>query len=286
MSFIDDLREEPWDVAEIPPGRVNLLDQGVITLLGLKRMESEALFVSSEGIGTLRETLKVDFAGKERYWLLARKINGVIRRVLLDVLKPPACSVEEPCISCPVCSLLGGLNPRRGRTQALFARLKMQDLISIEGYHYDEKFRIRLDERRLVEGRGTTPFQEVVVPPGTRFPFVVRLFKPTKFDLAAFLCANAVSDTLGYGNYTKLRGDASTDWHIMAEGVAFLSAFDLLSSLDTGRSIADWVGQYLESPRGLVREVISGDALTAIAESLISWFSEKYDITFAVSAEE
>lgn len=282
MSFIDNLREKPWSRSEIPEGRINLLNEGVITLFGFKTMQSEALFVSGEGIGTLRETSKVTFAGKERYWLLARKVNGVIRRVLLDGLNPNNCSVEAPCTECSVCLLLGGLSAERGKNQASFARVKLQDLISIEPYEYEEKFRIRLDEKDLVAGKGTTPFQEVVVPPGTRFPFLVRLFKPTRFDLAAFLYANAASDSLGYGNYTKLRGDATTSWLVITEGLAFISIFEFLSSLDTGANTEDWVKSFMASPKGIVGEIISGGDLAAQSDTLIQWFTKSYKITMKV----
>jgi len=277
MTFIRSLKEGPWRFGEIPSGRINLLKEGVITLFGIKRLESEALFVSNEGIGTLRETSKVVFAGKERYWLLARKVNGVIRRVLLDAVNPPNsnCSVDNPCIECPVCLMLGGLSAERGKNQAVFARVKLQDLISVEPYEYDEKFRVRLNEKVLTAGEGTVPFQEVVVPPGTRFPFIVRIFKPNRFDLAAFLYANKIADALGYGNYTKLRGDVSTEWKFIADGMAFISAFDFLSQLDLGTKPDAWVKDFISSPKGVVREIISGEDCKQVEEDLISWFVDK-----------
>ncbi len=282
MTFIDGLKEGPWRLDEIPPGRINLLKEGVITLFGIKRLESEALFVSSEGIGTLRETSKVVFAGKERYWLLARKVNGVIRRVLLDALNPSNCSVDNPCIECPVCLMLGGLSAERGKNQAVFARVKLQDLISVEPYEYDEKFRVRLNEKVLTAGEGTVPFQEVIVPPGTRFPFIVRIFKPTRFDLAAFLYANKIADALGYGSYTKLRGDVSTEWKFIADGMAFISVFDFLSQLDLGTEPDVWVKDFVSSPKGIVREIISGKDCKTIEEGLISWFVEKHGVKLGV----
>src|SRR5207249_8259740 len=98
-----------------------------MTLCGIKRLESEALFVSSEGGGTLRETAKVTFAGRERYWWLARKVAGVLRRVMLAELNPPDCTVDKPCINCSVCALLGGLNPDKDKPKSIASRVKLQD---------------------------------------------------------------------------------------------------------------------------------------------------------------
>jgi len=59
---------EEWAIGDLIGTRINLMREGIVTLVGVKKLESEALFVSSEGGGTLRETTKVEFAGKERYW--------------------------------------------------------------------------------------------------------------------------------------------------------------------------------------------------------------------------
>lgn len=228
MNFIHDLQRE-WQVEQLfkSPGRINMLREGVVTLIGIKRLESEALFVSSEGGGTLRETAKVDFAGQERYWWLARKVAGVMRRVLLSELQPKECTVDEPCVNCQVCGLLGALNTKANR--ALSSRVKLQDLISVEPYVYDEKFRVRLPEDPNDPKTGNpTPFQEIIVPPGTHFPFIVRIVKPSQFDLGAFLYANQVADAIGYGNYSKLRGNATTQWIAILDGFAFTSVHDLL----------------------------------------------------------
>ena len=228
-TFVEQLPAR-WEISQLfaTPGRINMLREGVVTLVGVKRLESEALFVSSEGGGTLRETAKVDFAGKERYWWLARKVAGVVRRVMLAELGVQGCTVDRPCINCRVCGLLGGLNT--DTNQALASRVKLQDLISVEEYEYDEKFRVRQPDDPNVGN--PTLFQEVIVPPGTRFPFIVRIVKPSRFDLGAFLYANHIADGLGYGNYSKLRGDASTRWLVAFDGFAHVSAYDLLAGGD------------------------------------------------------
>jgi hypothetical protein len=58
-TFIEQLPAR-WEISQLfaTPGRINMLREGVVTLVGVKRLESEALFVSSEGGGTLRETAK------------------------------------------------------------------------------------------------------------------------------------------------------------------------------------------------------------------------------------
>ena len=267
-SFIDRLPTK-WEISELleTPGRINMLREGVITLVGVKRLESEALFVSSEGGGTLRETAKISFANKDRYWWLARKVAGVVRRVMLSELDVQDCTVDAPCIACPVCALLGGLNTNSN--QAIVSRLKLQDLISIEEYEYDEKFRIRQPDDP--NNGNPTPFQEVIVPPGTRFPFIVRMVKPSRFDLGAFVYANGIADGLGYGNYSKLRGDASTRWLAIFDGFAHVSAYELLTHGDEITAQTDRL--ISETPGPVNREnTLTGDEL----DSLVwQWTSSK-----------
>ena len=267
-TFIDRLPAQR-DIPELlaTPGRINMLREGVITLVGVKRLESEALFVSSEGGGTLRETAKVSFAGKERYWWLARKIAGVIRRVMLAESNIQDCTVDAPCIDCPVCGLLGGLNT--DNNQAIVSRVKLQDLISIEEYEYDEKFRIRQPDD---PNKGNpTPFQEVIVPPGTRFPFIVRIVKPSRFDLGAFIYSNGIADGLGYGNYSKLRGDANTRWLAIFDGFAHVSAYELLAN---GDEITTQIARLISETPGPVnrQNTLAGEEL----DSLVwQWTSSK-----------
>ena len=273
-TFIDQLPAK-WDISELlkTPGRINMLREGVITLVGVKRLESEALFVSSEGGGTLRETAKVNFANKERYWWLARKTAGVIRRVMLSELDVQGCTVDKPCIDCPVCGLLGGLNTDNNR--AIVSRVKLQDLISIEEYEYDEKFRIRQPDDP--NNGNPTPFQEVIVPPGTRFPFIVRMVKPSRFDLGAFVYANAIADGLGYGNYSKLRGDASTRWLAIFNGFAHISAYELLTQ---GDEIDTQIARLVAVTPGPVNRenTLTGDELDSLVgqwtSSKEAWISE------------
>jgi hypothetical protein len=257
---------ERWQLSDLGGTRINLMREGVLTLVGVKKLESEALFVSSEGGGTLRETAKVEFAGKERYWWLARKVNGVIRRVLLSELDIPNCTVDNPCVQCEVCLLMGGLNTQNNK--ALFSRIKLQDLISVQEHVYDEKFRVRLPDDPTDPKANPTPFQEVIVPPGTEFPFIVRLIKPSQRDLALFLFANRIADGLGYGNYSKLRGDATTSWLLLANGFVHLSVHDLLERADTA-TIKAQVETFAGHPVGVKPDqALTGDSLKEAVEEL------------------
>ena len=246
MSFIEQLPEK-WETEQLfaTPGRINMLRERVVTLIGIKRLESEALFISSEGGGTLRETAKVNFAGEERYWWLARKVAGVLRRVLLSELDIQDCTIDKPCISCSVCGLLGGLNTDTNKS--LHSRVKLQDLISVQTYEYDEKFRVRQPDDPNKDN--PVPYQEVIVPPGTLFPFIVRMVKPSRHDIGAFLYANGLADGLGYGNYSKLRGDATTQWIAIFDGFAYASAYDLLSN---GNDLVGAMNAIAENPSGPV----------------------------------
>lgn len=267
-TFIEQLPTR-WEISQLfaTPGRINMLREGVVTLVGVKRLESEALFVSSEGGGTLRETAKVTFAGKERYWWLARKVAGVVRRVMLSELSVQGCTVDRPCIDCPVCGLLGGLNTDTNR--ALASRVKLQDLISVEQYEYDEKFRVRQPDDPNVTH--PTPFQEVIVPPGTRFPFIVRIVKPSCFDVGALLYTNRIADGLGYGNYSKLRGDASTRWLAIFDGFAHVSAYNLLAD---GDDVEAKIKALADAPPGPVNKAntLTGEALEELVRQ---WTSSK-----------
>ena len=268
MTFLDQMPQQ-WTISNLleTPGRINMLREGVVTLVGVKRLESEALFVSSEGGGTLRETAKVNFAGRERYWWLARKFAGVLRRVMLSEIQAPDCTVDKPCINCAVCALLGGLNPEKEKPKAIASRLKLQDLISVEEYEYDEKFRIRQPDDPNVGN--PVPFQEVIVPPGTHFPFIVRMVKPSRFDVGAFLYANRLADGLGYGNYSKLRGDASTEWLAIFNGFAHVSAYDLLAN---GDDLHAAIEALIAHPHGPVEGVIIGEELKTL---VADWTSHK-----------
>jgi hypothetical protein len=267
-TFIGKLQEN-WQVSDLlkTPGRINMLREGVVTLIGIKRLESEALFVSSEGSMALRETSKVNFAGRERYWWLARKFAGVLRRVLLAELRIEKCTVDKPCIDCEVCGLLGGLDPKKeGDNKAIQSRLKLQDLISVQEYEYDEKFRVRQPDDQNKEN--PTPFQEVIVPPGTCFPFIVRIIKPSKFDIGAFLYANQIADGLGYGNYSKLRGNATTNWVAIFNGFAHVSVYDVLSK---GGELEKEMDAFAQTPKKPVTDILKGEELT----NVINWANLK-----------
>lgn len=266
-TFIDDM-PKTWAVRDLSDTRISLMREGVVTLVGIKKLESEALFVSSEGGGTLRETAKVEFAGKERYWWIARKVNGVIRRALLSQLDIKNCSVDEPCIKCEVCALLGGLNT--ATNESLYSRVKLQDLISLQPFVYDEKFRVRLPDNTTDPSANPTPFQEVVVPPGTMFPFITRIIKPSQRDLALFLFGNRIADGLGYGNYSKMRGDATTNWMVLSNGFLHVSVHDLLEKTDeSGSRLEDQIELVAQKSSGVDKDkILTGDALNNVVEKL------------------
>jgi len=257
---------EKWVITDLRGTRINLMREGVVTLVGVKKLESEALFVSVEGGSALRETAKVDFAGRERYWWIARKVNGVIRRVLLSQLNIPNCTVDEPCVQCEVCALLGGLNTNTN--ESLFSRTKLQDLISVQEYVYDEKFRVRLPDDPTDPNANPVPFQEVIVPPGTEFPFIVRIIKPSRRDLALFLFGNQIADGLGYGNYSKLRGDATTHWLLLANGFLHISAHDLLERADE-QPIEAQVAKIAKSPVGVPPGQVLTEDLAMVVTELV-----------------
>lgn len=270
-TFVEQLPLK-WQINDLGGTRINLMREGVVTLVGVKKMESEALFISSEGGGTLRETAKVEFAGRERYWWIARKVNGVIRRVLLSQLDIYDCTIDSPCLTCDVCLLFGGMR-ESGEQRTAFSRVKLQDLISVQSFVYDEKFRVRLPNDPTAPNSNPTPFQEVVVPPGTEFPFIVRIIKPSQRDLALFLLGNRIADGLGYGNYSKMRGDTTTRWLLLANGFLHVSVHDLLEQADE-QTLEEQLAKIAEKPTGVkAGEVLTGEALQLTIEKLIDSIS-------------
>jgi len=189
-------------------------------------------------------------------------VNGVIRRVLLSQLAIQNCTVDEPCAQCEVCTLMGALNTNNNTSY--FSRIKYQDLISVQSFVYDEKFRVRLPDEPATN---PTPFQEVIVPPGTEFPFIVRIIKPSRRDLALFMFGNQIADGLGYGNYSKMRGNATTKWLMFANGFLHISVHDLLEGTD---SVEKQVEKIAQNPVGMeVNQVLTGDSLKSGVKELI-----------------
>jgi hypothetical protein len=97
----------------------------------------------------------------------------------------------------------------------------------------------------------------------------VRIIKPSRFDVGAFLYSNSIADGLGYGNYSKLRGDASTKWLAIFDGFAHISAYDLL---DSGNSIEGKIAAFAASPVGPVNRenTLTNDALDALVTDWVS----------------
>ena len=166
-----------------------------------------------------------------------------------------------------------GLTPRSTSSNPRYSTLlsvKLQDLISVEKYQYDEKFRVRLSEDPNDPKSGNPVlYQEVIVPPGTHFPFIVRMVKPSRHDIGAFLYANSVADGLGYGNYSKLRGDATTQWVAIFDGFAYVSAYELLSSDD---DLVNAMNIVAENPSGPVnvKNTLKGAELSEYIQKVTS----------------
>ncbi len=142
----------------------------------------------------------------------------------------------------------------------------------MQQYVYDEKFRVRLPDDPTDPQANPTPFQEVIVPPGTEFPFIVRLIKPSQRDLGLFLFGNRMADGLGYGNYSKLRGDATTRWHLIANGFFHISAHDLLEKADKdGKSLDGVIAGTAVSPVGLkADQILKGTDVDKVVDQLVS----------------
>jgi len=274
-SFLDEIPVEPYDEKHretLPIGSVGLMKMGVVTLFGVKTTMDEAMFVDEETAGTERRTADVLFAGKRRYLVHARKIKGIVRRSHREIAKQgfgpydwvgKSCKFpDEPCTKCVDCFEYGGLLPEQMfRTNA---RVRFQDLISVQDYTRKISFRARHPD----EG-DPTPFQEVVVPPGTNLVYPVYIAAPTLSTVAGFLAADRLADAHGYGNYTSVRGRCKTEWLMIADGLPKVNKHDAIAAAGRSEDAVEAIRTYLQGMSG--KRFVEDPQGTA--DKLVDWFS-------------
>jgi len=204
----------------------------VVTIAGLKTVQTRFLPVSHEGHSNETYVDKIDLLGKQRAEFIGRKLKGIERRAHMAMLRElverkndsdwqsffsdkfdKACTIPDNlCIACWNCSLFGGLEAGKGAT---FSRIRYFDTYSIE----DGLDCIATESSEEGMGIGNQVYEDVnktrgsetyhlyeYVKAGTRFPFIVRIVKPSHFDVGAFLYASSSRGILCVGNRHHHRG--------------------------------------------------------------------------------
>lgn len=279
-NFLDDLRVEPYDAEhdDLPRGSVGLMNTGVITLFGVKTTTDEAMFTDQETAGTERGTAETRFGGKKRYLAHARKVKGILRRSHREGSKEiqndfnwvgdDCIFPNEPCTKCVDCYDYGALLP--SENMQTNSRVRMHDLLSVQPFNRKISFRARHPQQ---EGEDPTPFQEIVVPPGTDFVYTARIMAPTLSTLAGFLWSNRLADKHGYGSYTSVRGECDTTWMCVTDGLTGLNKLDALEAANGEEDAISAVRSYAEANVDEEDPIIGGAAEEAV-DALIDWFDE------------
>lgn len=290
-SFIEDLRVSPYHAADPlqteGSGTVNLLSEGVVSLFGVKTATDEVMFVDQETAGTETRTADLQFAGKRRYLGHARKIKGILRRAHrsetrelnglegIQWVSEDCVFPDRPCAQCVDCYDYGSFNPDAEDQPKTNARVRMHDMISVETFDRNRRFRARHPDE---QDEDPTPFQEVVVPPGTNFVYSVKVFAPTLSTLAGFLWANEIADTHGYGSYTATRGEFETTWLALSEGIPEFSKYDAITTADDHPDtppvdvIEEYVAGLDAADMPLAERVLSIEDSQAVVDELLDWF--------------
>lgn len=281
IGFLENLRVEPYDAEhdDLPRGSVGLMNVGVVTLFGVKTTVDEAMFVDQETAGTERRTADITFAGKRRYLGHARKIKGILRRAHREASRKidnnynwvgdDCVFPNTPCTRCVDCYDYGALLPSENLQTN--SRVRMQDLISVQSFNRKISFRARHPHQ---EGEDPTPFQEVVVPPGTDFIYTARIMAPTIATLAGFLWANENADKHGYGSYTSVRGECETTWLALADGLPKLSKLEAIKTADTADEPLKAVEDYVSANMSEENAFVGAEDAGAVASQLVEWFDD------------
>ncbi len=281
-NYLDELKTEPYDSehGELPIGSVGMMNSGVITLFGVKTTMDEAMFTDQETVGTETRTADLRFAGKKRYLAHARKMKGIIRRAHREGIRDTEGEYNwvgencifpnEPCTKCVDCYEYGALLPSENLETN--SRIRMHDLISIQEFNKKISFRARHPHQ---EGEDPTPFQEIVVPPGTEFIYPVRIIEPTITTLAGFLWANDMADKHGYGSYTSVRGECETHWLTIAEGLPPLNKLDGIKRSEGEEEPLEEMKTYVKDElEGYSKDYLGTEETEETAEELVEWFED------------
>lgn len=270
----------------------------IVTIVGVKTVQSRFLPVSHEGESNETYVDKVELTGKVRAEFIARKMKGTERRAAMRLFRELTerrsssdgwqttfnrwFDTKEPCripnALCTRCwndSLFGSLEAGRGAT---FARIRYFDTFSLQDTSEcvasaasEEGIAIgnTVDED-LSRDRGSASLHYYeYVKPGTHFPFITIIESPTLLDVSGILNAIPAADSRGYGKYSANSGKFSTEVLAVSTGLPRFSVLDMLEWADAdghSSAIRDRLSaspeEYFENH---VREAVTLDSTTAQA---------------------
>jgi hypothetical protein len=227
----------------------------VVTIVGVKTVQTRFLPVSHDGHSNETYVDKVDLLGKQRAEFIGRKLKGIERRAHMAMFREmvervntgsdwqsffvnhfdKACTIPDNlCIACWNCSLFGGLEAGKGAT---FSRIRYFDTYSVE----DGLDCIATESSENGMGIGNQVYEDVnqargsdtfhlyeYVKSGTRFPFITIIESPTLLDVAGMIHAIRRADSHGYGKYSANHGKFATQFLTVAIGYPRFSVLDML----------------------------------------------------------
>ncbi len=233
----------------------------VVTIVGVKTVQSRFLPVSHEGESNETYVDKVELMDKVRAEFIARKMKGTERRAAMRLFRELTerhnssdgwqttfnrwFDTKEPCripnALCTRCwndSLFGSLEVGRGAT---FARIRYFDTFSLQDASEcvastasEEGIAIgnTVDED-LSRDRGSASLHYYeYVKAGTQFPFITVIESPTLLDVSGILNSIPAADSRGYGKYSASSGKFSTEILAVSTGLPKFSILDMLEWAD------------------------------------------------------
>jgi CRISPR type I-D-associated protein Csc2 len=241
----------------LPPHMTNR----IITIVGIKTVQTRFLPVSHEGESNESYVDKVELMGKVRAEFIARKMKGTERRAAMRLFreltedhgpgdgwqttfnnwfdtKQPCRIPNALCTRCWNDSLFGSLDAGRGAT---FARIRYFDTFSLQDASEciastasEEGIAVgnTVDED-LSQDRGSASLHYYeYVKMGTEFPFITVIESPTLLDVSGILNAIPAADSRGYGKYSASSGKFSTEVLAVSTGLPRFSILDMLEWAD------------------------------------------------------
>lgn len=267
----------------------------VISIVGVKTVQSRFLPVSHEGESNETYVDKVELMGKVRAEFIARKMKGTERRAAMRMFRELAerytgndwqeafnswFGTTQPCripnALCTRCwndSLFGSLEAGRGAT---FARVRYFDTFSLEdatecvastGSEEGLAIGNTVDEDLSLDRGAASLHYYEYVKPGTHFPFITIIESPTLLDVSGILNAVPAADSRGYGKYSANSGKFSTNILAVSTGLPRFSILNMLEWADMDGGVSAIQDQLTASPEesfeNHVREAVTLDSATA-----------------------
>lgn len=78
--------------------------------------------------------------------------------------------------------------------------------------------------------REASIYTNEVIKPGTIFPFLVYIYSPTQFDIISYIKAHLIADMRGYGSYSTIRSQSSSEFLLISKDLTLSPSVLLQSS--------------------------------------------------------